>query len=132
MNYFVNTLPLALVSVFCAAIFSAPVSAEFNVEEQAMIGWIDEQSEDAIDLLEQLVSISSGTMNQEGVRKVGDVLRAELDELDTVFEAADPFQAYSREGNIGKGPGIDDMKSGDVIIIYALKALREIGALDDA
>jgi glutamate carboxypeptidase len=169
MNSFVNTLPLALLSVLCALIFPAPVSAEFKVEEQAMIDWIDEHSEDAIDLLEGLVNISSGTMNQEGVRKVGDVLRAELDELgletewielpaemqraghlvgrlkgtrgrkmllighlDTVFEASDEFQAYSRKGNIGKGPGIDDMKSGDVIIIYALKALREIAALDDA
>jgi len=169
MNSFINTLRLALVSALCALIFPAPVSAEFNVEEQAMINWIDEHSEDAIDLLEQLVNISSGTMNQEGVRKVGMVLRAELDDLgletewielpaetqraghlvgrlkgtrgrkmllighlDTVFEASDEFQAYSREGNIGKGPGIDDMKSGDVIIIYALKALREIGALDDA
>jgi len=169
MNSFVNTLPLALLSVLCALIFPAPVFAEFNVEEQAMIDWIDEHSEDAIDLLEGLVNISSGTMNQEGVRKVGDVLGAELDELgletewielpaemqraghlvgrlkgtrgrkmllighlDTVFEASDEFQAYSREGNIGKGPGIDDMKSGDVIIIYALKALREIAALDDA
>jgi len=169
MNSLVNTLPLALVTVLCALIFSAPVSAAFNVEEQAMIDWIDEHSEDAIDLLEQLVNISSGTMNQKGVRKVGDVLRAELDELgletewivlsaemqraghlvgrlkgtrgrkmllighlDTVFETSDESQAFSREGNIGKGPGIDDMKSGDVIIIYALKALREIGALDDA
>jgi glutamate carboxypeptidase len=169
MNSFVNTLPLALVTVLCALIFPAPVCAEFDVEEQAIIDWIDDHSEDAIDLLEQLVNISSGTMNQEGVRKVGAVLRAELDELgletewielpvemqraghlvgrvkgtrgrkmllighlDTVFESTDEFQAYSREGNIGKGPGIDDMKSGDVIIIYALKALREIGALDDA
>jgi len=169
MKSFIHRLSLALIAVLCALIFPAPVAAEFNVEEQAMIDWIDEHSEDAIDLLEQLVSISSGTMNQEGVRKVGDVLRAELDELgletewielpaemqraghlvgrlkgtrgrkmllighlDTVFEAADEFQAYSREGNIGKGPGIDDMKSGDVIIIYALKALREIGALDNA
>ena len=52
--------------------------------------------------------------------------------LDTVFESTDEFQTFSRDGNIGKGPGIDDMKSGDVIIIYALKALREIGALDGA
>jgi len=52
--------------------------------------------------------------------------------LDTVFESTDEFQAFSREGNVGRGPGIEDMKSGDVVIIYALKALHEIGALDDA
>ncbi|MGI9271532.1 MAG: M20/M25/M40 family metallo-hydrolase [Woeseiaceae bacterium] len=51
--------------------------------------------------------------------------------LDTVFEADDAFQSYERDGNIAKGPGVDDMKSGNVIIVYALKALQEIGALDD-
>lgn len=51
--------------------------------------------------------------------------------LDTVFEADDGFQSYVREGNIAKGPGVDDMKSGNVIMVYALKALQAIGALDD-
>ena len=51
--------------------------------------------------------------------------------LDTVFEADDGFQSYVREGNIAKGPGVDDMKSGNVIMVYALKALQSIGALDD-
>ncbi|MFQ5982885.1 MAG: M20/M25/M40 family metallo-hydrolase [Woeseiaceae bacterium] len=153
----------------CLLLLPVIVAAELSDDEQKMVGWIDEHSEDAIDLLEELVNIGSGTMNHEGVRKVGTVLRAELDDLgletewialpaetqraghlvgrlegkrgkkmllighlDTVFEATDEFQAYSRDGNIGRGPGIDDMKSGDVVIIYALKALREIGALDDA
>jgi glutamate carboxypeptidase len=51
--------------------------------------------------------------------------------LDTVFEADDAFQSYVREGDIAQGPGVDDMKSGNVIIVYALKALQEIGALDE-
>ena len=51
--------------------------------------------------------------------------------LDTVFEADDGFQAFNREGNIARGPGVSDMKAGNVIIIYALKALAQIGALDD-
>ena len=51
--------------------------------------------------------------------------------LDTVFESDDEFQAFTREGNIGRGPGISDMKDGNVVIIYALKALQHIGALDD-
>lgn len=51
--------------------------------------------------------------------------------LDTVFEADDSFQAFSRQGNIGEGPGISDMKSGNVVIIYALKALAHIGALEN-
>ena len=51
--------------------------------------------------------------------------------LDTVFEADDEFQSFIREGDVAQGPGVDDMKSGNVVIVYALKALQEIGALDD-
>ncbi len=51
--------------------------------------------------------------------------------LDTVFEADDAFQAFSRDGNIGTGPGIGDMKSGNVVMVYALKALQAVGALED-
>ena len=50
--------------------------------------------------------------------------------LDTVFEADDEFQSFERDGNIAKGPGVDDMKSGNVIIVFALKALQEVSALD--
>jgi glutamate carboxypeptidase len=51
--------------------------------------------------------------------------------LDTVFEADDAFQSFVRDGDTASGPGVDDMKSGNVVIVYALKALQEIGALDD-
>ena len=50
--------------------------------------------------------------------------------LDTVFEADDDFQSYSRAGDTAHGPGVEDMKSGNVVIVYALKALQNIGALD--
>ena len=49
--------------------------------------------------------------------------------LDTVFEKDSPFQKVAREGRYAKGPGIIDMKGGDVIMLQALKALRSIGAL---
>jgi glutamate carboxypeptidase len=51
--------------------------------------------------------------------------------LDTVFEADDAFQAFSRDGDTGTGPGVDDMKSGNVILAYALRALQENGLLDE-
>lgn len=51
--------------------------------------------------------------------------------LDTVFEADDAFQGFVRDGDQATGPGIDDMKSGNIVIVYALKALQEIGALDE-
>ena len=50
--------------------------------------------------------------------------------LDTVFEPDHPFQAFERDGNVARGPGINDMKGGDVAILYALKALDAAGALE--
>ncbi|MDH3578149.1 MAG: M20/M25/M40 family metallo-hydrolase [Gammaproteobacteria bacterium] len=136
--------------------------------ERRMVEWIDMHADDAIALLEETVNISSGTMNHEGVREVGRVMRRELDalglesewiempeemgraghlfgrklggtakkfvligHLDTVFEADDAFQGFARNGDTATGPGVDDMKSGNVVIVYALKALQEIDALDD-
>src|SRR5688572_16666489 len=50
--------------------------------------------------------------------------------LDTVFEKDSPFQKFERMGpTSARGPGIIDMKGGDVIIIQALKALNAAGAL---
>jgi len=51
--------------------------------------------------------------------------------LDTVFEADDKFQSFRRDGDTGYGPGVDDMKAGNVTIVYALKALLEVGALEN-
>src|SRR5215218_1103645 len=52
--------------------------------------------------------------------------------LDTVFEPDSPFQQFQRlDDKTAKGPGIIDMKGGDVIIIAALKALKSAGVLTD-
>jgi glutamate carboxypeptidase len=51
--------------------------------------------------------------------------------LDTVFEKDSPFQAFRRiDDKTATGPGIIDMKGGDVIIVAALKALKAAGQLD--
>ncbi|MEJ2202630.1 MAG: M20/M25/M40 family metallo-hydrolase [Gemmatimonadota bacterium] len=142
---------------------------QLHPEEQELAAWIESHSDEAVALLQRMVDMNSGTMNHEGVRNVGAVLRGELDalgfetewiempeavnraghlfgrrsgshgqkllligHLDTVFEKDDPFQAWQPlDGNIVRGPGIDDMKSGDVVIVYALKALAEAGLLED-
>ena len=44
--------------------------------------------------------------------------------LDTVFETDSPFQRWERlTDSTAKGPGSTDMKGGDVIMLFALKAL---------
>jgi glutamate carboxypeptidase len=51
--------------------------------------------------------------------------------LDTVFEKDSPFQRFERlEGTRVRGPAITDMKGGDVILLLALRALRDAGVLD--
>ena len=51
--------------------------------------------------------------------------------LDTVFEPESPFQRFERlDEGTARGPGIIDMKGGDVVMIQALKALKSAGELD--
>jgi glutamate carboxypeptidase len=51
--------------------------------------------------------------------------------LDTVFEPSSPFQKFEKlNDSTARGPGVIDMKGGDVIALYALKALKDAGALD--
>lgn len=159
--------PLALSALVCLAVPGAS-SAQLSPEEEAIARYIDGHVDETIDLLEELVNINSGTLNLEGVRQVGDVLREEFDalgfetrwidfpasvnraghlyaertgsqgrrllligHLDTVFEEDDAFQTFERRGNVGVGPGTDDMKGGDVVMVLALQALASVGALDD-
>ncbi len=51
--------------------------------------------------------------------------------MDTVFPATSTFQRWTQiDDSTATGPGIIDMKGGDVIILYALRALKEAGQLD--
>ncbi len=137
-------------------------------EEARLVAHARDHAPEAVALLEKLVNVNSGTLNHEGVREVGRILRSELDalgfatrwaeapetkraghlfaehkgtkgkrllligHLDTVFEKDSPFQKFVREGNIAKGPGVADMKGGDVVLLFALKALHDAGLLQGA
>lgn len=52
--------------------------------------------------------------------------------LDTVFEPESPFQRYKRKDSVAYGPGTNDMKGGNMVMLYALKALDDLGVLDEA
>jgi len=161
---------LALGLVYTLLLFAAGnanAAAALDSTEAAIVDWSQAHNEEAIGLLEKLVNINSGSLNEQGVKDVGAVLRKELDELgfetrwvdmpaemkrgghlfgelvgdrgkrillighlDTVYEPGEAFQSFTRDGSTATGPGVDDMKSGDVIIIYALKALQAAGVLD--
>lgn len=51
--------------------------------------------------------------------------------LDTVFEPPTEFTQFKRDGNRATGPGVVDMKGGNAIILFALQALFDAGALDN-
>ena len=52
--------------------------------------------------------------------------------LDTVFERDSPFQRYQAlPDSSASGPGIIDMKGGNVIMLLALRALKQAGVLDE-
>lgn len=51
--------------------------------------------------------------------------------LDTVFESDSPFQRFERlSDSTARGPGVIDMKGGNVVMLLALGALRAAGVLD--
>ncbi len=50
--------------------------------------------------------------------------------MDTVFPVTSTFQRWTQiDDSTATGPGIIDMKGGDVIILYALRALKDAGQL---
>lgn len=137
--------------------------------ERDILKSVEANNKDATDLLIKTVNINSGTMNHEGVKKVGEVMGQEFEKigfkttwydmsevdraghlfaeikgnkgkkillighLDTVFEADSPFQEFTMvNDSIAHAPGGNDMKGGNVIILYALKALQQSGLLKDA
>lgn len=147
----------------------ANADAAVTAQEQQVRDAVAARETEAIDFLERVVSIGSGTMSHDGVRAVGAEFSKAFEELgfdvrweafppeinraghliarregsrgkklllighlDTVFESEDGAAAFRREGDKAYGPGVNDMKGGDVVALFALKALADAGALDGA
>ena len=67
--------------IVLAAAVPSPATAQLASTEQELVTFIDRHHPPALDLLERVVNINSGTMNFEGVRAVGDVFEAEYEEM---------------------------------------------------
>lgn len=100
-----------LFAFFCLTNLSS-IHAQVSETEQRLVNYIDETNEAALALLIKTININSGTMNFEGVREVGAVLRKEFDDLgfETRFEDG---ASFNRAGHLiaehrgnGKGPKI--------------------------
>ena len=147
----------------------AVARAELEPLERRLVEEVGAHNDAALALLERTVDINSGTLNLDGVRRVGRVFAEELEKLgfttrwvdgaaferaghlvaersgaagtdphlllighlDTVFESDSPFQRFELlDARRARGPGVIDMKGGDVVMLYALRALAAVGALD--
>ena len=164
-------MKIQFTSTLIALLFVASLSAQkLSRTEKKIVSTIEKNNSEAIDFLEKVVNINSGTLNAEGVKKVGMVFKDAFDNigfetkwiempaemnraghlfaettgtkgkklllighLDTVFEEDSPFQTFEMvNDSIAHAPGGNDMKGGDVIVLYALKALSENGLLENA
>ncbi len=160
--------PLVLSLLFTV---SAPIHAQnLNRNERRIIERVSANNEEAINFLEKVVNMNSGSLNLEGVKRVGAIFSEGFEaigfntewesmpeemnraghliakttgnkgkkllligHLDTVFEENSPFQTFEKiNDSIALAPGGNDMKGGDVMILYALKALKEAGVLEKA
>src|SRR5437016_10185346 len=51
--------------------------------------------------------------------------------LDTVFEKDSPVQRWERKGDRIRGPGVSDMKGGEVIILDAMRTTAKMSAAEN-
>lgn len=163
MTYRILATQLALL----LAVTAAANAAELEETERRIVAAIDARADEAVEFLQRVVDINSGTLNAVGVRRVGEIYDAAfaaigfetrlieqpaellrgphffaehrgdrgkrvllIGHLDTVFEADSPFQSMRIDGDKAYGPGVEDMKGGNNVILFALKALNEVGVLD--
>jgi glutamate carboxypeptidase len=142
---------------------SQPV--HLSATEQKIRDYVRAHETEQVALLEKAVNISSGTLNLQGVRRVGQLFEPEfralgfdarwvalpdavgraghlfaehkgtrgkrlllIGHLDTVFEG--DGERFVRLDTLAAGAGSSDMKGGDMVVLFALKALQSVGALE--
>lgn len=111
-------------------------SGTMNHDGVKQVGMVFKKAYDEIDFKTNWIDMSqvnrAGHLFAETLGNKGKKLLL-IGHLDTVFEDDSPFQQFELvNDSIAKAPGGNDMKGGDVIMLYALKALAQNGLLDDA
>lgn len=84
----------------CILHANAGVAAELTTTEQKIVAAVKERSGAALQFLESTVNVNSGTMNFAGVREVGRMFRAELDQLGFTTRWAEMPPEMQRAGNL--------------------------------
>ncbi len=66
---------------FCALLYASTAAAGLSATEKRVVQASKAQEAPAIELLEKLVNINSGTLNTEGVKQVADIMRGQFEDL---------------------------------------------------
>ena len=94
-----------ILAVSALALAPSPAVAKLAPAETRMIRTVDAEQERTLAMLEKWVNQNSGTLNSEGVRKVGEMVRAELEPLGFRVEWID-MSAAGRAGHlVARHPG---------------------------
>ena len=72
---------LVLTGAGLALAFANPAFAQLSKAEAKMAATVDSEYERSVALLERMVNQNSGTLNFDGVRKIADIMRAELEPM---------------------------------------------------
>jgi glutamate carboxypeptidase len=83
--------------LFC---FNASKAQTLSADEKKVVETIHKHLQQNLQLLEQMVNINSGTLNQKGVRAVGDVLRSEFDKIKFTTEWINMPDSVKRAGHL--------------------------------
>ncbi|MCR1024485.1 M20/M25/M40 family metallo-hydrolase [Cellulophaga baltica] len=112
-------------------------SGTLNLEGVKEVGIVFKDAFDAINFKTNWIEMPAelnraGHLVAETSGKKGKKLLL-IGHLDTVFEKDSPFQKFEMiNDSVAHAPGGNDMKGGNVIILYALKALHDNGLLKNA
>ncbi|AIY11857.1 M20/M25/M40 family metallo-hydrolase [Cellulophaga baltica] len=112
-------------------------SGTLNLEGLKEVGIVFKDAFDAINFKTNWIEMPAelnraGHLFAETSGKKGKKLLL-IGHLDTVFEKDSPFQEFEMiNDSVAHAPGGNDMKGGNVIILYALKALHDNGLLKNA
>ena len=79
---------------------STSISKGLSKEEQQVLAWIDAHMPQAIELLKESVNINSGTLNIEGVKKVGALFAKEFEQAGFTTEWVAMPDSIKRAGHL--------------------------------
>ena len=97
---FPNFRSSVLATAVVTTLLTLPAAAQLSAPEQAIVAAVRARSPDALRLLERAVNVNSGTLNQDGVRAVGQIFRAEFDQLGFQTTWRDMPPAMQRAGHL--------------------------------